>query len=66
VNGDPTVTEGTAFLGDRHGYLRAFDAETGDQHWSFKTGNAVQSKPLVTDDTVYFGSNDTHVYAIER
>jgi outer membrane protein assembly factor BamB len=33
--------------------------------WKFKTGGAVLSSPAVAGDSVYFGSNDGHVYAVQ-
>lgn len=66
VHAHPSVNDGTLYIGDRLGTLRAFDARTGDHLWKFKTDNTIQTKPLVTEDTIYFGSNDGHVCAIER
>ncbi|WP_254764804.1 PQQ-binding-like beta-propeller repeat protein [Natrinema marinum] len=66
INCDPIVVDGTVMVGDLRGHLRAFDASTGEQLWTYRTGNAVHSTPVVTDDTIYFGSNDGYIYAIER
>ncbi|MCM3873514.1 MAG: PQQ-binding-like beta-propeller repeat protein, partial [Pyrinomonadaceae bacterium] len=32
--------------------------------WKFKTGEAIWSSPSVADNTVYFGSNDSMIYAL--
>jgi len=32
--------------------------------WTFKTGDAIWSSPSITDNTVYFGSNDGMIYAL--
>ena len=41
-------------------------AKTGVKLWEFKTGNAVPSSPAIgSDGTVYVGSNDNKLYAIE-
>jgi outer membrane protein assembly factor BamB len=32
--------------------------------WIFKTGGAIWSSPVVAEDAVYFGSNDSNVYAL--
>jgi outer membrane protein assembly factor BamB len=66
INSRPTIGGGILYVGDRVGFLHAFDADSGEHLWKFETGNAVYSSPLVTDDTIYFGSNDGYVYAIER
>ncbi len=34
--------------------------------WSFHTGDAVVSSPVVAGDTVYVGSNDGYLYAVDR
>lgn len=33
--------------------------------WKFRTGNFVVSSPAVADGIVFFGSDDTHVYALD-
>ena len=32
--------------------------------WTFKTGDAIKSSAVVWDETVYIGSNDGYIYAI--
>jgi eukaryotic-like serine/threonine-protein kinase len=34
--------------------------------WQFHTGGQVMSSPAVTADTVYIGSNDHFLYALDR
>lgn len=33
--------------------------------WTFKTGGAIWSSPVVAENTVYFGSNDGIIYALQ-
>ena len=40
------------------------NARTGRELWSFRPG-AIESSPLVVDGTIYFGSWDHYVYAID-
>ncbi|MFN2468657.1 MAG: PQQ-binding-like beta-propeller repeat protein, partial [Gaiellaceae bacterium] len=51
--------------GDRsqRGFLVAMDAESGKILWRFDAG-AIESSPLIVRGTVYFGSWDHHVYAL--
>jgi eukaryotic-like serine/threonine-protein kinase len=42
----------------------ALDAATGALRWSYTTGGSVQSSPAVADGTVYIGSEDANVYAL--
>jgi outer membrane protein assembly factor BamB len=49
---------------DSAGYLLALDADTGDVLWRFRAGVS-ESSPLVVDGTVYFGSWDRKMYALD-
>ena len=40
-------------------------AAAGDEEWTFTTGNNVYSSPTVVDGTVYVGSTDGNVYALD-
>ena len=33
--------------------------------WKFKTGSCISSSPVVSDDVVYYGSWDNHLYAAD-
>ena len=37
----------------------------GDEIWRFETGDSVQSSPTVIDGTVFVGSDDNNVYALD-
>lgn len=39
--------------------------EPGERIWSFETGDTVESSPTIVDKTVYFGSDDGNVYALD-
>jgi halocyanin-like protein len=39
--------------------------EGGDVYWAFETNGVLHSAPTVVDGTVYFGSRDRHVYAVD-
>jgi outer membrane protein assembly factor BamB len=39
--------------------------QDGSPSWRFSTGKRVHSSPAVVDGTVYVGSNDGHVYALD-
>ncbi|WP_136718612.1 protein kinase domain-containing protein [Halorientalis salina] len=41
------------------------DSDPGTEQWSFKTGDWVRSSPTVVDGTVYVGSNDDNLYAVD-
>lgn len=40
-------------------------AQPGERIWSFETGDAVESEPTVVNETVYVGSQDGYVYALD-
>jgi len=65
----PVVDGDTVYLGCSgrdHGTLVALDRSDGAQRWSFTDENSTVYEPAVTDDRVYAGSNDNHVYAFSR
>ncbi len=41
------------------------DIKTGQEKWKFKTGDQVASSPAVSDGVVYFGSDDSYLYAVD-
>lgn len=41
-------------------------AQTQDrQQWAFEAGGSIESPPTVVDDTVFIGSLDTNLYAVD-
>lgn len=46
------------------GFVVAMNADSGKILWRFRTG-VVESSPLLVDGTLYFGSWDHHVYALD-
>ena len=46
-------------------YVYALDAATGNERWRFETGREVNSSPTVADGTVFVGSFDNRVYALD-
>ena len=68
-----TLLFGTSEIGgekDPGGYLFALDSKPGPEEssrvkWTFPTGDAVFSTPVVVDDVAYIASLDRHVYAID-
>ena len=65
-----TVGDSLAFAGffqeksDANG-LYAFDPETGQQEWRFAVDSQILPAPTYVDGTVYFGSTDKLVYAVD-
>jgi outer membrane protein assembly factor BamB len=65
----PVVDGDAVYLGcsgREHGTLVALDRRDGTERWSFTDENGTVYEPAVTDDAVYAGSNDNHVYAFSR
>lgn len=75
----PVVADGTVYIGSADHSVYAIDAETGDQKWAFETDHRVEGTPAYAAGsagssdstsesdrgTVYVGSYDKHVYAID-
>jgi eukaryotic-like serine/threonine-protein kinase len=45
--------------------LYAFDAQTGQEKWSFPAQDLILPAPEYGDGTIYFGSSDGRVYAVD-
>jgi outer membrane protein assembly factor BamB len=63
--------DGSVFVGSCDGRFYRIDAETGKAVWSYQTpetkgaSTAIYSAPLCTEDEVYFGSFDGHLYCLK-
>jgi outer membrane protein assembly factor BamB len=76
IAASPAVADGVVYQPvmdprpcDKHekneaGFLVAMDAATGEELWRFRTG-VTESPPLVVDGTIYFGSWDGKMYALD-
>lgn len=65
VPSDLCSAGGLVFLGGEDGKVRAIDAGTGDEHWSFQTAGPVKYPPTISSDRAYFGSADGFAYCVE-
>lgn len=68
-----SFVDGIAFFGDdgdahegNNGYMNALDVESGELIWRFETDDLVGGAASIAGDTVYFGSYDHHLYAVNR
>ncbi len=61
----PVVKDGVLYVGNLDGFMYALSTTDGSLKWRYKTGGGVTSSALVEGQTVYFGSKDDHVYAID-
>ncbi len=64
----PATLQNATYRGNqaRTGVFEARGAPLfGGVRWRFRTGGAVKSSPIAVDGTVYVGSDDTNVYAID-
>jgi outer membrane protein assembly factor BamB len=60
----PDVYSNQVIVGGTDGDVSSYDSTTGAVKWSFRTGDWVMSSPRVSGDTVFVGSNDGWIYAI--
>jgi outer membrane protein assembly factor BamB len=60
----PLMNRKGAQRGPSSGLVLAMDAETGEDVWRFRTG-AVESSPVLVDGTLYFGTFDDRLYALD-
>jgi outer membrane protein assembly factor BamB len=64
VNLVPTSDGDRVYVADRKGRVAAFDAETGKQVWSVKTGATVSAGPGAGKELVLVGTSDAEVLAL--
>ncbi|WP_174811711.1 PQQ-binding-like beta-propeller repeat protein [Salinadaptatus halalkaliphilus] len=64
-NTQPTVFDGTIYVGSGDGLVYALDAWTAQREWTFETDDDVDSSPVLDSGTIYVGCNDEHLYAID-
>ena len=78
IASSPVVVDEAVYFTDRDGYLYALQAATGQELWRFRVSEreftaegwdswdaGTWSSPAVVDGTVYTGSSDGHVYAVD-
>ncbi len=64
IRSRPALTDEAIIFGTDLGDVFALDL-SGQLKWRFKTKRAVMSSPVVHEGIVFFGSGDTHMYALE-
>jgi outer membrane protein assembly factor BamB len=65
VGSSPTIRDGNIYVGSGNS-LMSLATTNGTTNWTFDTGGWVLSTPAVTENAVYFGSYDKHLYALDR
>jgi outer membrane protein assembly factor BamB len=61
----PLVADNMVIVGDWSHDVYAFTAASGNLRWHFKAGGLVKGAISQSGNRVYFGSYDTHVYALD-
>jgi eukaryotic-like serine/threonine-protein kinase len=62
--GNPSVNDGTVYVGSDDGNLYAIAAQTGELKWQFATQGIVRSEPAIEVGMVIFASDDGFLYAV--
>jgi outer membrane protein assembly factor BamB len=80
VRSTPALAHGNVYFESDDGYLYAVDSRTGAEVWRIDIGNVIdpaardvtgtvfdylQSSPAIVEDTLYIGSADGNVYAVD-
>jgi outer membrane protein assembly factor BamB len=65
VGSSPAVADGALYVGLDNS-LVSFNLSDSRVKWRFTASDWILSSPAVTQSTVYFGSNDGHLYAVDR
>uniref|UniRef100_A0A914W2S5 AMP-dependent synthetase/ligase domain-containing protein n=1 Tax=Plectus sambesii TaxID=2011161 RepID=A0A914W2S5_9BILA len=59
------VNEDIVAFGCFDGYVYFLSAETGEEIWRYKSGDAVKSTPIFYDQSVIVGSHDRTIYRLD-
>lgn len=65
IVGGVVAAGGNLYFTSASGSLYALDAVTGDSKWEFPTGDKIWATPTVSGDTIYVGSFDKKLYAVD-
>ncbi len=65
IVGGLVVAEGKVYFGCSDGKVYALDAADGYKEWEFETGDKIWSTPVIDGDTLFVGSFDKKLYAID-
>jgi outer membrane protein assembly factor BamB len=57
----PAVQDGLVYAADLSGFVRCFDAKTGQLYWEYDTFAAIWGSPFYADGKVYIGDEDGDV-----
>jgi len=64
TNSSPIINSNILFVGTDEG-LKAINISSHEIIWDYDCGNVV-STPFLYEDVVYFGSNDGHLYGLDK
>ncbi len=62
----PVHANGVVYIGARDGRVRAIDASSKKEIWTYETAGFVDAAPAVSDGVLYVASHDGHVYAFDN
>ena len=60
----PVIADGKLLVASLDGYLYAIDLASGNEVWSFNSGNSLATTPVVEGDRVLVGGFDSKLYAV--
>ncbi|MFH1227036.1 MAG: PQQ-binding-like beta-propeller repeat protein, partial [Planctomycetota bacterium] len=67
LNGSVAVSlDGIVYFGSEDGFIYAVNGENGREVWKYKTNGKIRSTPVLQNDTVYIGTDDSSIYALEK
>ncbi len=61
----PFVDKDRIYIGASDGFLYILNAKDGTEVSKFRTSGPVAGTPILSEGTLYFGSNDHNIYAID-
>jgi outer membrane protein assembly factor BamB len=66
IRTSPAFSGGKAYFGTLHGAVYAVDPMKPTVEWQFLTRGPVLSAPSIAGDLIHFGSDDGHLYVLDK
>ena len=62
----PALVDGRLLIGGRDKMMRALNAETGEELWTFRTRGKIDASPVVSGDLVIFGDTAGKLFILNH
>jgi len=65
ITSSPIVDNNIIYLGSNSGTIHALNSDNGESLWTLKIEGAVETTLALRKDTLFFGTFDQYIYAVD-